>query len=144
MKWIFLLFPLLSFSQYFTADVTIGTRHHYRSYMYYNEDQGPRSKILKFQEINPGAIIYWNTPKKRKIGLGLYMNSYRNPSVVLTAGAQKGNFGFDLGFATGYGDTDLNTKILPMVIAHYSLKRLKIGVSPQFILFAINIKKPPK
>lgn len=130
---ILLLLPTFIFSQKWEADITLGTFHYNRYYMY---------ELVKydFNEFNPGIIFYRNI-NKFKIGGGVLINSYGRVGNV-------SGIGYDFndkvsvlgGIATGYEDTDIDRKIYPIGMLTYKIGRFKVGASPAFLIGMYNIK----
>lgn len=130
---ILLLLPTFIFSQKWEADITLGTFHYNRYYMY---------ELVKydFNEFNPGIIVYKNIDKY-KLGGGVLLNSYGRVGYT-------GGIGYDFnpkvsilaGIISGYEDTDIDKKIYPMAVLTYQIRKFKIGVSPAFFILMYNIK----
>lgn len=130
---ILLLLPTFIFSQKWEADITLGTFHFNRYYMY---------ELVKydFNEFNPGVIVYKNI-NRYKLGSGVLLNSYGRVGTVSGIGYDfNDKFSILGGIATGYENTDIDKKIYPMVMVTYEIKKLKIGVSPAFFILMYNIK----
>jgi hypothetical protein len=130
---ILLLFPTFIFSQKWEADITLGTFHYNRYYMY---------ELVKydFNEFNPGVILYRNI-NNFKIGGGVLINSYGRVGNVAGIGYDFSDKVSVLGgIATGYEDTDIDKKVYPMAMITYKIGRFKVGASPAFLIGMYNIK----
>lgn len=127
-----LLIPCMTFSQ-LNVDILLGTRHHYRTYMY-------ESEIHSFNEFNPGILVSNYIGEKTKVGIGFYHNSYRKFSSIYTLGRDLSKrLEIGVGVATGYKNTDMNKVLLPIGIINYKIGPFKLGLTPQFFLLGISL-----
>lgn len=127
-----LLVPCMTFSQ-LNVDILLGTRHHYRTYMY-------DSEIHSFNEINPGILLSNYVGEKTKVGIGIYLNSYNKFSSIYTLGRDLSKrLEIGVGVATGYKNTDMDKGLLPIGIINYKMGPFKLGLTPQFFLLGISL-----
>lgn len=130
---ILLLFNLKAYSQKWEIDLTVGTWHYQRDYLWYGVPQ-------RFSEFNPGVIVQRDI-SHFKIGGGYIKNSYDKDTWIGTIGYNlTSKVSVNLGLATGYGHTDMDMDLLPVGMVSYRFKNFKIGLSPQFLLYSFNFR----
>jgi hypothetical protein len=133
LKWVILLLPISLFSQQWEMDITLGT-YHYNRYYLWNLERN------EFNEFNPGVLLY-RRKEDWKLGGGVILNSYERVSYLI-------GIGYDVtpkvsvvgGFITGYGNTDVDKSIVPMGMVTYKIGRFKIGASPAFVIAMMSFK----
>ena len=134
LKWIWIwLLPLSMYSQSWEMDITLRT-YHYNRYYLWNLERN------QFNEFNPGVLVYHNK-EDWKLGGGIILNSYHRVSYLVGVGKDVSpKISLVGGLITGYGNTDVDKSLLPMVMGTYKIGRFKIGISPAFVMGMITIK----